>query len=572
MLESSFLVPAAKRARLERSWAHGFRQHILPLIDEELFRPCFAHGRGRPNRSIRLLVGLELLKHADDLTDLQVLDALEFNIQWQYALGVEPGDAHIAERTLHAFRKRLIVDDRAQALFQQLTEALVRIDGLSTVRQRLDSTHVLSNIRRLTRLTLFTETVTHFLRALRAQRPDLWAELAADYGPRYLDREGYFCDVRREEAKRRLPLVAQDLYALVLRFKDDGQIRTWESYLLLDRLLREQCDVTEAEAAEPARVAVKNADQIQGESLQSPHDADATYGHKGKGYLAHVTETCVEGNPYQLITDTRVNGAHVSDQHATAVVVEDLRARGLQPQELLADTGYGSGENIVQCAELGTELVAPVQDPNAPAPTTDACWTSEPEPEPEAEAPAHEPATAGVEPVDAAVLPAEPPLGLADFTYTTTFDAVLRCPAGLVPIGRAMNETAVPYEAIFDGARCADCPLVGRCPTRPRNRGAERVLKFRDVKAATASRQAEQRSPAFKERYKLRSGVESTNAELKTRHGLGRLRVRGRERVVLTVTLKALALNAKRAAAWHSAARSHPTTPQGDRAEMAEAA
>ena len=42
------------------------------------------------------------------------------------------------------------------------------------------------------------------------------------------------------------------------------------------------------------------------------------------------------------------------------------------------------------------------------------------------------------------------------------------------------------------------------------------------------------------------AGIEGTNSELKRRHGLGRLRVRGGERVRLAVYLKALACNVKR--------------------------
>ena len=50
----------------------------------------------------------------------------------------------------------------------------------------------------------------------------------------------------------------------------------------------------------------------------------------------------------------------------------------------------------------------------------------------------------------------------------------------------------------------------------------------------------------WRKRYGLRAGIERTNSELKRRHGLGRLRVRGGERVRLAVYLKALACNVKR--------------------------
>jgi hypothetical protein len=50
----------------------------------------------------------------------------------------------------------------------------------------------------------------------------------------------------------------------------------------------------------------------------------------------------------------------------------------------------------------------------------------------------------------------------------------------------------------------------------------------------------------FRERYTIRAGGEGTNSELKRAYGLGRLRLRGGQRVRLLVYLKALACNFKR--------------------------
>ena len=55
------------------------------------------------------------------------------------------------------------------------------------------------------------------------------------------------------------------------------------------------------------------------------------------------------------------------------------------------------------------------------------------------------------------------------------------------------------------------------------------------------------------ERYKIRSGIESTNAELKSRHGARSMRVRGKARVEMSMQMKATALNVKRATFWHAA-------------------
>ena len=69
----------------------------------------------------------------------------------------------------------------------------------------------------------------------------------------------------------------------------------------------------------------------------------------------------------------------------------------------------------------------------------------------------------------------------------------------------------------------------------------------------------------WRKRYGLRAGIEGTNSELKRRHGLGRLRVRGGERVRLAVYLKALACNVKRMVRARLDQMLVPTGCPGDR-------
>jgi hypothetical protein len=60
-----------KRARLERTWAHRYRSHALPLIDEERFAKYFDPENGRPNKSVRLVVSVLVLNEVFDLTDTE---------------------------------------------------------------------------------------------------------------------------------------------------------------------------------------------------------------------------------------------------------------------------------------------------------------------------------------------------------------------------------------------------------------------------------------------------------------------------------------------------------------------
>ena len=95
LLESEFLLPEKKHRLLEKSWAIPFREVVFPLIDEEIFRDAFKEG-GRPNVPIRMLVGLHILKEWNDLTDEQVVENLQFNLQWHAALGLCPASTKIA--------------------------------------------------------------------------------------------------------------------------------------------------------------------------------------------------------------------------------------------------------------------------------------------------------------------------------------------------------------------------------------------------------------------------------------------------------------------------------------------
>ena len=55
-----------------------------------------------------------------------------------------------------------------------------------------------------------------------------------------------------------------------------------------------------------------------------------------------------------------------------------------------------------------------------------------------------------------------------------------------------------------------------------------------------------QQTTEWKDRYKIRAGIEATNSELKRAHGIGRLRVRRLAKVCFAVACKVIACNIKR--------------------------
>ena len=106
---------------MRRSWAQVFRNEAVPLIDEERFAEMYSPDMGRPNRAVQTVPGVLVLKEMFDLTDIEALKELEFNLLWHHALGLEMEEAHLAQKTLHNFRVRLMEHDGGRLAFCETT-------------------------------------------------------------------------------------------------------------------------------------------------------------------------------------------------------------------------------------------------------------------------------------------------------------------------------------------------------------------------------------------------------------------------------------------------------------------
>lgn len=522
LFQISQLLPDEKMKRLELTWAWQFRLHALPLINEELFRELYCADNGRPNKSVKTIVGALVLKEMFDLTDEDALYRLDFDMGWNVALGLTSDEAHCCQKTLHNFRSKLLGNEKAKHLFSQMTDSMVKSLGISVSKQRLDSTHIVSNIARLTRLGLFCETIRLFLREAKKKFPEKFNRIPESLRLRYLKEDGNaapYHDTKSSETHRRLNVCARDVYRLLNRFKQDKDVLKLRSFGILDRLYLEQCEISEqapmperddADATETlAPIKLKECQDVSSASLQSPHDIDVTYsGYKGKGFEVQVAETCGNGDKPELITYVAMTPSCQTDEAATVPAMDDFATRKIQPDELLTDTSYASAENVIECEKRGTEIVAPVKGPS----------------------------------VEVA---AENEKTLADFQMDVKDESKpVLCPAGHAPESTERKENG-GIHATYSRLHCANCPFKKSCPAK-RNPNGTRTLKTTVKEHVLAKRRRYEQTDEFRQRYAQRAGIEGTNSELKRAHGLGFLRVRGETRVKLAVYFKALACNVKR--------------------------
>lgn len=508
LLDAEIFLPASKRKRLESSWPGVFREEIFPVLVE--IEPEFARfyhpTEGAPNKAVAVMLGLNILQDMFDFSDGEVVEAFDFNVQWHYALETAPDLAHVCAKTLYNFRRFLATDEMARRVFERATDRFIEKWNVRTTHHRLDSTHILSNIARLSRLGLFVRTIEQFLARLKRKSPELFAALPSDLRERYLERGGYFTNAKGSRAQRRLAQCAEDLRLLVERFCRRKSIASLQAYLNLARLFDEQCVVEKSEREETPRVKVKAPKEVASDSLQNPSDPDATYsGHKGEGYQAQIAETCHEENALELIDYVESEGAHNSDLNAPGRVHENLKARGHAPKTTYGDAGYISGRNIIEAEGQGVDLQGPTELGKKPK---------------ESKAP------------------------LSDFEFAADRTRVVKCPAGHAPRRQTDSKGAQTVNAHFDKAVCESCAKNERC--RAERLLGSWVLRFTAVSVAVVHRRLEQESEEFKQAYKIRSGIEATNSQLKNKRGMRRLRVRGSPAVSLRVLFKSLAENCSR--------------------------
>jgi hypothetical protein len=315
---------------------------------------------------------------------------------------------------------------------------------------------------------------------------------------------------------RRLPMAAADLLLLVRAFAGTSAADL-PGYQLIDRVLREQCEVIDS-GGEGEKLRVKEDVELPGDGLQNPSDPTSTYNrHKGQGYMAQIMETYQVDAPAgplkpDLITHVAVGKMTEHDIAAVEPALDDTAARGIAPEQLLADTHYGLGDNIAEAAERGVDLISPAQPPAG----------SQQEP---------------------------PRLSLEQFILDEG-GQVTQCPAGHAPVSVSVSKGGVNYQARFDAATCAACPLRAQCPVQkprsPRDRSLR--LQYQGERLAMRERRLAEEKPQFRERYRWRAGIEATMSRLKHQMGCAALRVRGKTAVAYETFMGALGLNILRCA------------------------
>ena len=490
------------------------------VYQDEDFKALFS-STGQPALAPWRLALITVFQFLEGLSDREAADAVRSRIDWKYTLGLALDDAGFNFSVLSEFRDRLIKEEAEHVLLDKLL-AHFQEQGLlkSGGKQRSDATHILAQVRALNRSECIVESLRAALNVLATVDPDwLASRVDKSWFKRYALRAEETRLVKGKEARRKyLEQVGRDGFRLL----GDIYAERDRSYL---------ADLPAVETlrnvwlhhfwADEGEVHYRDAKDLAPAKhrLSSPYDPEAAFGKKGTytwtGYKVFFSETCDATAP-RLITHVSTTSAGTSDVSQTAKIHETLEAKQLLPEVHLADGGFVDADLLLSStADYGVELLGPVR--------RDRGW--------QAKTP-----------------------GAYDISrFTIDWDAqTITCPEGKQSSSWTPGQDATGNTKIAVKFRYADCTY---CPTRHLCTRSKKGPKGFTLRPYASHRmlhdaRAKQQQPAWRERYKARSGIESTMSQGVGAHDSRRSRYRGQEKTALQHVATAAAINVQRVTDW----------------------
>lgn len=498
-----------------------FRDEIGVIYQDEAFSHLFVR-LGQPAGSPGLLAMITVMQYAEGLTDRQAAEAVGTRIDWKYALGLEITATPISHSTLSEFRQRLLVGSSEQLL---LNEMLKRLQATGWLKargtQRTDSTHVLGAIRQMNGLECVGETLRAALNQLADVAPDWLLEQVSDdwfelYGPRF---ENYRLPSQKKERRELALRIGQDGSDL-LKAIDSQSAPIWLRDLPRVQILRQVWIQNYYNDGQQLHWRTKNEYGMPPSQslICSPYDPQARYRCKAQtkwtGYAVHLTESCDPDQP-RLLTHCDTTPATTDDRQRLPIIHQALAAKELLPQEHLIDTGYMAVDHLLSSRrDYQVDLIGPV--PRNPS------WQAQ----------------------------NEQAYDLSCFAIDWEHLTVI-CPGGHPNISwrQRLTTSGLMIDVRFSKTKCGPCPTRLNC-TQAKN-GARGLTFYPKAKqlALDHARQR-QRTDPFKERYKLRAGVEGAISQAVRSFGLRQARYIGLAKVHLQHIATTAAVNLTRIVAW----------------------
>ena len=308
VLDSTFNLTEREKRMLEKSWAKTFADKVFPAIDENIFSVLYSEKASRPNTPVKLI-----LKEALNVTDDEIVEAMAFDILYQYALHTTSFEEQpISDRTLSRFRARVLsyeTENDVDLIHECVVKMAKEISDFMDItpdKQRMDSLMVAANIRNLSLLELFYTCVANLCKIMDERGTKI-----PDEQHHYVEKDDYnkcIYHKRDMDATERTVIVMKDADILIKICDSTGDFDDTSEYQLLIRLLKERTIIDDDGLR---RLQPKEKVENPSEVLLNPSDPEATFRYKAGGrhlgYVGNVVEAVGEKSSLVIVYDYQQN-------------------------------------------------------------------------------------------------------------------------------------------------------------------------------------------------------------------------------------------------------------------------
>jgi len=485
----------AKLKKLKKSKEYDFYRLVFCQINEGDFSVLYSDASSRPNAPVNSLVASIILMYRNNWTTEALFDRIDFDLLTRTALGLDTLDeTPFCPATFFNFQNRLLSHfvqtgrNLIESVFDSLTQAQLKTLKIKTAIQRSDSFMAMSNIRSYSRTQLLIEMLIRLHRILSDDDKKRFNDILSPYIQQSSGQ--YIYDLERGSIPHEQEKLAQLYHRLYEALKD--RYKEVEVFRIFERVYTEHFTVVDE------TITLRDSKELDGSTLQSPDDIDATYRKKRtehyKGQSVNVTETANPDNALELISDVTVRSNNTDDSTILNDRLEPLVEKTPDLEELHTDGAYGSEANDEKMEALEIRHVQ-----------------------------------TAVRGKKAGVAMEIEEVCEGDYTVT--------CPKQTVP----SQKTKTRYKACFDTEICEHCPLNERCPAKQQS--DERVYYF-DRSDYLLGKRNRNIKDLPTERRKLRPNVEATVKEFtKPFNHKGKLRVRGLFKTMIYAHAMAISIN-----------------------------
>ena len=359
------------------SWHNLFRIQVVMRVDESIFSVLYTELTGAPNASIRVLIGMMILKEAYGWSDEQMFEHCNYNLLVRSSLGLMTLDDSVpVASTYYLFRRNLLAynkqhgEDLYKKCQENITASQILEFNVSGKQVRMDSKLIGSNISWYSRYELIHETLRLFItereefifkKSLSKTELSLIKNIQGETGNKVVYRS------TKLEIDAQLIALGELMYRFIGLFKSNS----YGQYQTLKSVFEQQYAVDKKKIVLP----LEN-EKISAKSIQSPHDTDCHYrnkdGNKVKGYSTNITETCdqpkEDGKPVlNLITDTQVEVVSTSDgSFLKKALTNTQNILSNTIAKVYADGAYNSIDNQDYCKENDIDLLLTAMQGAAP--------------------------------------------------------------------------------------------------------------------------------------------------------------------------------------------------------------